>query len=128
MRLRSVNMAPYPRFTSGVGERCVLVIARKLPYMNYSQAPDVFRARWETDAGPFVIEVTRSFAPKSADRFYNLLKRGFYDDQRFFRVVPKYIQWGIHANADVNHKFYRCGFFEHPVAVCGTVHTPMHML
>src|SRR4051812_7609825 len=49
-------------------------------------APAVFRARFTTSAGAFVIEVHREWAPLAADRFYNLVKNGFYDGSRFFRV------------------------------------------
>jgi cyclophilin family peptidyl-prolyl cis-trans isomerase len=61
-----------------------------------AQAPGIFRATVETTRGPFVIEVRRSWAPFGADRFYNLARAGFFDDSRFFRVLPNYIaQFGI---------------------------------
>ena len=50
-------------------------------------APDIFQARLETTAGVFVIEVHRDWAPLGADRFYNLVKRGWYDGVRFHRVL-----------------------------------------
>src|SRR5262245_34732971 len=67
------------------------------------QAPDKFKAVFDTSAGTFVIEVHRDWAPLGADRFYNLVKNGFYDDVRFFRVVPNVIvQFGIHGNPVVS--------------------------
>ena len=61
-----------------------------------AQAPDTFDARFTTTAGEFVIRVHREWAPRGADRFYNLVRHGFYDDQRFFRVLPGFVaQWGI---------------------------------
>lgn len=67
------------------------------------QAPAVFRARFETTKGPFVIEVHRDWAPLGADRFYNLVRGGFYDGERFFRTVPKFVvQWGISPDPAVN--------------------------
>ena len=58
--------------------------------------PPEFRARFETTRGFFLIEVHRDWAPRGADRFYHLVKAGFFDDSRFFRVVPEYIaQFGI---------------------------------
>jgi peptidyl-prolyl cis-trans isomerase A (cyclophilin A) len=54
-------------------------------------APATFQARFETSAGTFTILVTRSWAPISADRFYNLVKAGFYNDCRFFRVVKDFV-------------------------------------
>jgi cyclophilin family peptidyl-prolyl cis-trans isomerase len=66
-------------------------------------APDVFRARFETTQGPFVIEAYRAWAPRGADRFYHLVRAGFFDDSRFFRVVPEFIaQFGIPGNPAVS--------------------------
>jgi peptidyl-prolyl cis-trans isomerase A (cyclophilin A) len=59
-------------------------------------APADYRVRFETSAGPFIIEVTRAWAPRGADRFYNLVRHGFYDGTRFFRVLPGFVaQFGI---------------------------------
>ena len=52
------------------------------------RAPDTFKASFDTTAGSFVIEVRRDLAPNGADRFYNLVKSGFYDGNRFYRVTP----------------------------------------
>ena len=49
-------------------------------------APDVFEAHIETSKGVFVVEVHRDWAPRGADRFFNLVRVGFFDDSRFFRV------------------------------------------
>jgi len=66
------------------------------------QAPDTYRARFETSRGVFVIEVERALAPYGADRFYNLIRNGFYDDERFTRVLEGYIaQWGLHGDPRV---------------------------
>ena len=52
--------------------------------------------------GDFVVQVNRDWAPNGADRFYNLVKNGFYDGQRFFRVVPGFVaQWGIPADPTI---------------------------
>ena len=51
------------------------------------RAPQLFRAMFETSKGSFVVEVHRSWAPLGADRFFNLVKHGFYDGCRFFRVI-----------------------------------------
>ena len=60
------------------------------------QAPDVFKVRFETTRGSFLIEVHRDWAPRGVDRFYNLVRTGFFDDSRFFRVRPGFIaQFGI---------------------------------
>jgi peptidyl-prolyl cis-trans isomerase A (cyclophilin A) len=65
-------------------------------------APATYRVNMDTTKGTFVIQVTRDWAPLGADRFYNLVKNGFYDDVRFFRVVPDFmVQFGMHGNPAV---------------------------
>ncbi len=68
-----------------------------------AQAPDVYWAKFDTTKGPIVIKVTRDWAPIGADRFYNLVKNGFYNDARFFRMMPGFIvQFGISADPKVS--------------------------
>jgi peptidyl-prolyl cis-trans isomerase A (cyclophilin A) len=68
-----------------------------------ARAPATFRARFETSKGIFVIEVRRDWAPLGADRFYNLVKSGYYDGVRFFRVIPGFMaQFGIHGDPRVS--------------------------
>jgi len=64
------------------------------------KAPDAFKADFELGNGKhFVIEVKRAWSPNGADRFYNLVKSGFYDEVRFFRVVPDFmVQFGINGD------------------------------
>ena len=65
-------------------------------------APDTFLARFETSAGDFAIEVVRAWAPIGADRFYNLVRHGYYDDARFHRTVPDFIvQWGLAGDPEI---------------------------
>jgi cyclophilin family peptidyl-prolyl cis-trans isomerase len=60
------------------------------------KAPGVFRVRFRTTKGDFIIEARRDWAPRGADRFYNLVRAGFFDDSRFFRVRAGFIaQFGI---------------------------------
>ena len=67
------------------------------------KAPDTFRARFETSKGAIVIEVTRADAPLGADRFYNLVKAGYFKDVAFFRVIPGFMaQFGIHGDPKVS--------------------------
>jgi peptidyl-prolyl cis-trans isomerase A (cyclophilin A) len=61
-----------------------------------ARAPDVYRARFDTTKGPFVVEVHRDWAPRGADRFYELIAGRFYDGLYFFRVIKGFVvQWGI---------------------------------
>lgn len=65
--------------------------------------PDVWKARIETTQGPFVVEVSRAWAPKGAERFWKLVTTGFFDDSRFFRVRPGFIvQFGMAGDPMVN--------------------------
>jgi peptidyl-prolyl cis-trans isomerase A (cyclophilin A) len=65
-------------------------------------APATYRAVLDTTVGFIVIRVQRDWAPHGADRFYNLVKAGFYDQCRFFRVVPKFVaQFGIHGTPEI---------------------------
>lgn len=66
-------------------------------------APDKFQAQFETTAGDFVVEVNRDWAPNGADRFYNLVKAGYYQNIAAFRVVDGFMaQFGIHGDPAVN--------------------------
>jgi peptidyl-prolyl cis-trans isomerase A (cyclophilin A) len=72
------------------------------------RAPDIYRAIFDTSVGIFVVKVTRAWAPHGADRFYNLVKAGFYDECRFFRVVKDFVaQWGIHGDPAVSAAWER---------------------
>jgi peptidyl-prolyl cis-trans isomerase A (cyclophilin A) len=67
------------------------------------QVPDSFRVRFETTRGPFVVQVSRAWAPIGADRFYDLTDQHFFDDARFFRVVPGFVvQFGLNGDPKVN--------------------------
>ena len=77
--------------------------AQPRPPAAEERAPNVFRTRFETSKGPFVLEVHRAWAPRGADRFYQLAKSGFFDNTRFFRVMEGFmVQFGIHGDPAVN--------------------------
>lgn len=61
------------------------------PEWTKEQAPEVFKAKFETTKGDFEIEITRNWSPKAADRLYQLLKHGYYDNAIFYRVVPQFV-------------------------------------
>jgi peptidyl-prolyl cis-trans isomerase A (cyclophilin A) len=72
------------------------------------RAPETYRAVFDTTAGTFVVRVTRAWAPHGADRFYNLVKAGFYDECRVFRVVKDFVaQWGLHGDPAVSAAWAR---------------------
>ena len=90
-----------------------------------AQAPDSFRVRFSTTRGDFVIEVHRAWAPRGADRFYNLVRSGFYNGVRFFRVMPGFMaQFGIHGDTVVTAAWREQRIADDPVRrtnVRGTV-------
>ena len=67
------------------------------------QAPPVYKVEFDTSKGSFVVEVHRDWAPNGADRFYNLVKNGFYDNTRFFRVLEGFMaQFGVNGDPKVS--------------------------
>jgi peptidyl-prolyl cis-trans isomerase A (cyclophilin A) len=69
--------------------------------------PEVFRVKFETSQGDFVVEVARAWAPHGADRFHELIGKRYFDEGRFFRVVPGFIaQFGVHRDFRV-HETWR---------------------
>lgn len=82
------------------------------------QAPATFKVKFDTSAGEFVVTVTRAWAPLGADRFYNLVKNGFYDGTRFFRVVPNFmVQWGINGDPDIQRNWRMANIKDDPAGV-----------
>src|SRR5262245_38430492 len=80
------------------------------------KAPATFKARFDTSKGVFVVEVNRDWAPNGADRFYNLVKNGFYDDVRFFRVISGFmVQFGINGNPKVAAPWREARIADDPV-------------
>ena len=68
-----------------------------------AKAPEIFKAKFITTKGDFVVEVHRDWAPNGADRFYNLVKNGFFDNAAFFRVISGFmVQFGVGPNPAVN--------------------------
>jgi peptidyl-prolyl cis-trans isomerase A (cyclophilin A) len=79
-------------------------------------APATFRVRLETSKGPVVIEAHRDWSPNGVDRFYQLVNDGYYDDVRFFRVVPPFVvQFGMHGDPARNAKWAKDGLIDEPV-------------
>lgn len=79
-------------------------------------APAVFQVRFETSTGDFVMEVHRDWAPIGADRLYNLVRTGFYDDSRFYRIREGFIaQFGLPGDPDVTDVWYDRAMPDDPV-------------
>ena len=80
------------------------------------KAPAVFKAKFTTSKGDFVVEVHRDWAPNGADRFYNLVKMGFFDDTRFFRAIDGFmVQFGISGDPAVAAKWSNSNIQDDPV-------------
>ena len=68
------------------------------------RAPDVFNVSMETTKGEMIIEVHRAWSPHGADRFYNLIRAGYYDDSRFYRVIQgRWAQFGINGDPKISN-------------------------
>src|SRR5205814_8198176 len=77
--------------------------ALKNPAALKEMAPAQFKVNFDTSAGVFEVEVHRDWAPNGADRFYNLVKNGFFDNARFFRVISGFmVQFGLNGDPAVN--------------------------
>src|ERR1019366_5479309 len=85
------------------------------------QAPAVFTAKFTTSKGDFAVEVTRAWAPRGADRFYNLVRYHFFDDEPFFRVLPGFVvQFGISARSEVSRVWAQAKITDDPVTQSNT--------
>ncbi|MBM3772524.1 MAG: peptidylprolyl isomerase [Acidimicrobiia bacterium] len=88
----------------------------KNPLALVEEAPATYKVNFDTSKGAFVVEVTRAWAPRGADRFYNLVKNGFFTDVRFFRVIPGFMaQFGIHGDPEVAKAWMGARFNDDPV-------------
>jgi len=95
-----------PAFSQGLGN----------PASLNAQAPAVYKAKFDTSKGTFVLEIHRDWAPNGADRFYNLVKNGFYDNARFFRVISGFmVQFGINGDPKVSALWQDADIKDDPV-------------
>src|SRR5436190_20049681 len=80
------------------------------------KAPATFKAQFDPSQGVFVVEVNRDWAPNGADRFYNLVKNGFYDNVRFFRVISGFmVQFGISGDPKIAAPWREARIADDPV-------------
>jgi peptidyl-prolyl cis-trans isomerase A (cyclophilin A) len=81
-----------------------------------AKAPETFKVQFDTTKGKFTIEVTRSLSPNGADRFYNLVRSGYFKDVAFFRVIPGFMcQFGVHGDPTVSAKWRAAAIDDDPV-------------
>jgi peptidyl-prolyl cis-trans isomerase A (cyclophilin A) len=86
------------------------------PSTLHAKAPAAFKAKFTTTAGDFVVEVHREWAPLGADRFYNLVRYGYFTNAAFFRVVPGFVvQFGLSADPAVNKVWRDADIQDDPV-------------
>ena len=97
-----------PAYSQGLGNPAALK----------EQAPPVYKVEFDTSKGSFVVEVHRDWAPNGADRFYNLVKNGFYDNTRFFRVLEGFMaQFGVNGDPKVSAVWREARIKDDPVKV-----------
>lgn len=88
----------------------------KNPASFTEKAPPTYKAKFDTSKGTFVVTVHRDWAPLGADRFYNLVNGGFYDDCRFFRVLDDFMaQVGINGNPAIQSAWRDARIQDEPV-------------
>jgi peptidyl-prolyl cis-trans isomerase A (cyclophilin A) len=84
-------------------------------------APDKFQVKFDTSKGEFIVEVTRAWAPNGADRFYNLVKNGFYDNCGFYRVVKNFmVQFGMNGDPRIARAWSGARIKDDPVKQSNT--------
>jgi peptidyl-prolyl cis-trans isomerase A (cyclophilin A) len=98
--------------TAGVAGGALPLIAATVAAQDKDKAskpediPTTFQVKFETSKGDVLVEVHRDWSPHGAARFYDAVKTGFYNDCRFFRVVPGFmVQWGINGDPKVQDKW-----------------------
>lgn len=81
-----------------------------------ARAPETYKVKFTTTKGDVIIQVTRAWAPNGADRFYNLVRAGFFTDAAFFRVIPGFMaQFGISSNPQIAKIWNQANMPDDPV-------------
>src|SRR5690349_20518516 len=81
-----------------------------------ARAPELFRVKFTTTHGDFVVEAHRDWSPLGADRFYNLVRNRFFTDAAFFRIVPNFIvQFGLPASPAIAKVWEHANIKDDPV-------------
>ncbi len=89
-----------------------------------SKAPDQFKVLFNTTKGNFTVEVNRKNSPLAVDRFYYLVKNHYYNDNKFFRVLPGFVvQWGMKGKPEIDKVWEKLGIKDEPVKLSNTLGT-----
>jgi peptidyl-prolyl cis-trans isomerase A (cyclophilin A) len=111
--------APKPKSTTTAAKPAAATYDHALlkPALLKAQAPDTYQVKFDTTRGVFTVTVTRAWSPLGADRFYNLVKHHYFDNARFFRVLPNFVvQFGLSANPTVNTAWEKATIKDDPHA------------
>jgi cyclophilin family peptidyl-prolyl cis-trans isomerase len=113
--------------TPASGDEATTTVAKEAnpalldPSLANEKAPDAFRVKLETTKGDVVILVNRSWAPKGVDRFYNLVKTGFYSDVAFYRVIRGFMaQCGFNPDPKISAAWTRAKIADDPILQANT--------
>jgi peptidyl-prolyl cis-trans isomerase A (cyclophilin A) len=112
----SVFVAWSPTFAAGQAPAAASKTSKLLtPAALTAKAPAMYKAKFDTSKGAFVVEVHRDWAPLGADRFYNMVTNGFFTGVRFFRVIPMFMaQFGINGNPAVTQAWNKIDLKDDP--------------
>ena len=103
METKAAEQAVQPAAAQTTKETKIDMEALKTPANLTEKAPENFKVKFDTTKGAFTLDVTRAWSPLGADRFYNLVKAGFFTDVAFFRVISGFmVQFGIHGDPSVS--------------------------
>lgn len=95
--------------------------APKEPVKEAPKVPDVFKVKFETTKGDFIVEAHRDWAPRGVDRFHELVKNGFFDGGGFFRVIKGFmVQFGLNSDPKLNAKWRTMTIADDPVTKTNT--------
>ncbi len=112
----AVALATIPGVAGQTGTVDLSKAKLRQPAQLTEKAPATFKANFDTSKGAFVIEVHRDWSPNGADRFYNLVKNGYFDDCRFFRVISGFmVQFGISGDPALNVVWSNANITDDPV-------------
>jgi peptidyl-prolyl cis-trans isomerase A (cyclophilin A) len=80
------------------------------------QAPLEFKVEFLTNKGSFIVESKREYSPLAVDRFFYLVNNNYYDNNKFFRVLPNFVvQWGMKGIPEIDSVWSQLGVEDEPV-------------